>query len=230
MISWTAFAMIALTFWGPAHPSPQALQKKPAVEKLGDGLFRIGDIKIDTKKGEVSVPGTVNSATTLEWVANTRDGAKAYESAFTLATDGVTFNTALLLIGMDVKHSRVPTQHFDAVPPKGDPLELWVDWMATDGPKHMRIENLLFDQRTNAPLANSAWVYTGSSFAPEGQYRADFEGGVLIGFVHSPAPVIENAGDGAVGAFGAVIFNTRVGLAPGTAMTLTVKALKQAGQ
>jgi hypothetical protein len=56
------------------------------------------------------------------------------------------------------------------------------------------------------------------------QYRADADGGVLIGFVHSPAPVIENRNPGAVSAFGSVILNRNIGLGPDTRVTLTIVA------
>jgi hypothetical protein len=197
---------------------------KPTVEKLSDGVYRIGAIQVDTKKREVVVTGKTNDATTLEWVANTQNGAKAYESAITLDTDGVTLNTALLLIGLDVKHARVPEFHFDPKPPQGDPVDLFVAWGDGASAKRVGIEQLLFDQRTNAPLPAGGWVYTGSMMLEGNQYRADADGGVLIGFVHSPAPVIENRNPGAVGAFGSVIFNKNLGLAPGTPVTLTIIA------
>ncbi len=52
--------------------------------------------------------------------------------------------------------------------------------------------------------------------------------GVLIGFVHSPAPIIENAGPGAVDAFGSIVFNTRLGLVSGDRVTLIVRAVTAA--
>jgi len=173
----------------------------------------------------VTVTGKINAdATTLEWVANTQGGAKAYESAMTLDTDGVTFNTALLLIGLDPKNARVPEFHFDPKPPQGDAVDLFVAWGQGSSAKRVSIEQLLYDQRTRKPMPAGGWVYTGSSMMENNQYRADADGGVLIGFVHSPAPVIENRNPGAVGAFGSVILNRSLGLVPGTPVTLTVVA------
>jgi hypothetical protein len=218
----------------PAAPSPQ---RAPAVEKLPDGTFRLGSIHVDTAKREISVDGVVNgNVTTLEFVACTDGGLKAYESALTLHTTGVAFNTALLLIGLDPSHAKAPRMHFDPHPPEGDPVEIWVQWddpakrgMPADT-KRMRIEQLLFDRRTNQTLPEGPWVYTGSSFVPDNHpdvpphYAADLDG-VLIGFVHSPSPVIENPRPGAVNAYGAVILNPKAGLAAGTPVVVTVKAV-----
>ena len=225
----------------------------PSVQKVGDGLFRIGQIRIDTAKREVAVPGKANQVTTLEFVANTEGGMKAYESALTLNTGGVAFNAALLLIGLDPSHARVPTRHFDPTPPAGDPVEIWVEWNTGDVPAlvgplglpsrgtpptppapsqkiRVRVEQLLFDRRTNQTLPEGPWVYTGSSFAPSSapsdppRFMSDLDG-VLIGFVHSPAPVIENPGRGAVDSFGFVVMNPSIGLAPETPVIVTVKAI-----
>src|SRR5476649_1928598 len=132
----------------PAAPAPPP----PSVTRIDKDLYAIGRLRINTKKRELSMPATVNSALTLEFVANTRDGLKAYESALTVDTDAISFNTALLLLGLDPKNARVPTEHFDAIPPSGDPVEMFVDWPTAKGQKHVRVEELLFDRRTNQTL------------------------------------------------------------------------------
>jgi hypothetical protein len=195
----------------------------PPVETLGPGLFRIQHITVDVKAREVRVPGHLNKVDVLEFIANTLGGFKAYESAMTLETNAVAFNTALLLIGMDKSRSRVPTQHFDPIPPEGDPVELWFERRSAPG-KRRRVEDLLLDQRTKTTLPAGPWVYTGSTILSDGRYVAEVDG-VLIGFVHSPAPIIENPRSGAVGAFGSFVMNPALGLPPMTPITLIVRAI-----
>src|SRR5881394_3981036 len=77
------------------------------------GRFQIGEIKVDTTKREASVAAKVNAVQLLEFVANTKNGMKAYESALTIETNAITFNAAMLMIGLDKDHARVPTRHFD---------------------------------------------------------------------------------------------------------------------
>jgi hypothetical protein len=211
--------------------NPEDIPTTPAaVAKLGPGLFRIGEIKVDTTKHEASVPGTVNAVKTLEFVANTRGGMKAYESALTIDTNAVTFNAAMLMIGLDKEHARVPTQHFDPVPPQGDRVALWIDWTRGKEPVRTSVEQLLFDSQSHQVIPASDWVYTGSVFVEQAptprstRYLADLDG-VLIGFVHSPAPIIENVGGAGVGRFGNIVLNPTLGLEPETPIMLTVKAL-----
>lgn len=202
----------------------------PAVAKLGPSLYRIGEITVDTTKHEASVAGKVNAVETLEFVANTRDGLKAYESALTLDTYAVTFNAAMLLLGLDKDHARVPLQHFDPAPPQGDRVAIWIDWTRTGERVRTPAEHLLFDKETRKPIPPSDWVYTGSTFVPEGptqkstRYVADIDG-VLIGFVHSPAPIIENVAGAGVRRYGLIVLNPNLGLEPDTPVVLTVKAL-----
>lgn len=199
-----------------------------AVRRLENGLLAIGTMRIDLARREVTVPATTNAATLLEFVANTRNGFKAYESALTVDCNATSFNAAMLLIGLDPGHARVPTRHFDPVAPTGDLIELFMEWTADGERRHLPVEQLLFDRRTNAPIPEGPWVYTGSTFLRDGvnpvRYMAEMDG-VLIGFVHSPAPVIENPRAGGVNAYGSVIFNENVGLKPGTPVTLTIRAL-----
>lgn len=211
----------------PPVVRPQAAPPPPGVERLSGTSFRVGQLLVDTAKREVTAPATVNDVTLLEFVANTRNGFKAYESALTIDTNAINFNAALLLIGLDPSRSRVPTRHFDPIPPSGDPIDIFVEWTADGTLRRIRVEELLFDKRTSAPLPEGPWVYTGSTFV-DNRYLADIDG-VLIGFVHSPAPIIENPRAGAVGAYGFVVMNPRVALPPGRRVTVIVKALDRAG-
>jgi hypothetical protein len=205
----------------PPTPPPPV---KP-IQKLGPNLYTLGSIRIDTAKREIQVPGKVNSVAVLEFIANTFEGMKAYESAITLDTDAIAFNSAMLLVGVDKSRSRVPVEHFDPTPPEGDRVEVWVEW--DHGTTHTRVaaEELLFDRDKNqVPAGRSSWVYTGSMFIPGGRYLAQVDG-VLIGFVHSPAPVIEQGIGTGVGRFGHIIMNPNLGLTPDLPVVLTVKAV-----
>lgn len=199
------------------------LRPPPKAEKIRAGVYRIGKIEVNTNSKEMTVPASVNSnVTTLEFVANSPNGAKAYESALTVEAHPLEFNTALLLLGADPAHARVPRFHFDTIPPDGDPLDLFLTWSENGVAKRIRVEELLFDTRTNAPMPEGPWVYTGSSFT-SGRFMAALDG-VLIGFVHSPSPIIENPRSGAVNAYGSIVLNTHLGLTD-KPLTLTVKLL-----
>jgi hypothetical protein len=175
----------------------------------------------------VSVPGKINPVSTLEFVACTRDGMKAYESAVALDTYAINFNAALLLIGLDSKHGRAPKEHFDPATPEGDLVEVWVEGKADGKPFRVPADALLFDREKKEPVSGSKWVYTGSTFLPgnpDPRFLAE-EDGVLIGFVHSPAPLIEQAVGSGVARYGRIVLNPDLGLEPDMPVTVTVRAV-----
>jgi hypothetical protein len=124
------FALMLLTWrnvTGQAPPPANLQQQPPPVERLSETLLRIGTVLTDMKRREVTVNGAVNDVNVLEFVANTKGGFKAYESALTLDTDAITFNLALVLIGLDRSRAVPPERHFDPRTPEGDPVEIFVE-------------------------------------------------------------------------------------------------------
>lgn len=225
------FAVFACVLIGALALAAQAPPEKPApIEKLGPTSYRIGKLRVDTAKREVSAPGTVNPVTVLEFVANTPQGVKAYESAFTLETGAISFNAALLLIGLDPARAKPPTMQFDPAAPVGDPVDIEVEWTANGKTRRVKIHELLFDQRSKKTLTAGPWVYTGSTFVDYGsetggkRYLAESDG-VLIGLMHGPQPIIENPRNDALGGYGEIVLNPEMGLTENTPITLTVRAL-----
>jgi len=222
----------ALTAAAPRAQAPAQTPPSPApnVEKLGPNLFRIGQVRVNTTTREVSVAGTVNTVTVLEFAANSKGGMKAYESALTLDTDAITFNAALVLVGLDRKNAKIAQSHFDPAAVAGDPVEVSVEWKTLDGKtERVPLDRLIVDKTTSQPVTDNAWVYTGSTFWADGRYAAAVEG-VLIGFAHTPNSIIESVRGIGLSRYGAIILNPGLGLAPGTAVTVTVKAVQPASK
>lgn len=219
------YVLLVNSAWGqrdmPKAPAP--------LEKIGENLFRLGSMRVDTAKREVTVPGKVTNAMSLEFVAATDSPFRTYESAIQLDANGLTFNVAMILIGLD-KANSVPSRfHFDPNTPVGDPVDIWAEWETGNETQKVRIEDLLWDQEKNETFPHQPWVYTGSQILPDGKYRADLDG-VIIGFVHDPAPIIEYAGSNGVGRFGHIKLDPKLKLAPGTPVTITVKAAAPAAK
>lgn len=207
----------------PAQQPPAPKPKAPPMEKFGDNLFRIGNVRVDTAKRELKVGGKVNDTQALEFIAGTKGGAKGYETAFELDTDALMFNMGLILIGLD-KEKGVPSKiHFDPATPQGDPVEIWIEWDSKDGKKKMHAEEVVWNVQDKTPLPAGLWVYTGSTILDDGRFLAELAG-VLVGFVHAQEPLIERTSFKQTG-YGALQLNSTVGLTPGTAVTVIVKAV-----
>jgi hypothetical protein len=232
MSRWRPFWLLLLATTLLSDTPPLRAQapdtRPPAVEKIGDNLFRIGQIRIDAANRQVSVPGRVNeNVMQLEFIANTLGGHKAYESALTLGASATSFNAALLMIGLDPSHARnVPRYHFDRAVPEGDHVEIWVECPKGEC-KRFPAERLMYDREKKQEFTGGSWVYTGSSFVQDGPYWAELDG-VIIGFVHDPASIIEYTGGGALDRFGSIVTNPGIGITDGTDVLVTVKAVAPA--
>jgi hypothetical protein len=196
------------------------------VERLSKDQLRLGKIRVNLATSEVRVPGQINPVTVVEFFANKAGGVKAYESVLTLETDGVTFNTALLLIGMD-NSSPIPSDPAAVTPAliSTRRLDISIETAGTP-PQKFPADRLLFDRKTNKEVPPSTWVYSGSTMV-DGRYLADVNG-TLIGFMHGRDPVIERFDTVGVGRYGEIIVNPALGLTPGTGVVVVIKASPQA--
>lgn len=208
----------------PQDPMQAGRKEPQPIKKISETLLQLGNILVDTQKKEITVPGRALPDQTLEFLATTKGGMKSYESAMELDTDAVTFNLALILIGLEKSRAVAPQFHFDATKIVGDPVEIFLEWGAGEAARKVRGEELLYDLQTKHVLSMGGWVYTGSTVTPDGRYMAEMDG-VLIGFVHDPSSIIENSIGGGIGAYGSIRFNPDLKLAPDTAVKLTVRAV-----
>lgn len=226
----SATGLVAQTRPRPAAAGPQISASSPvptkpaSVEKLPDGRLRVGGVTVNLKTRELSVPGVINAVPVLEFLVNTKGGYKAYESAIEAEANAIDFNLGLILIGLDREHAtNRPRFHFDPLPPGGDRVELWVAWNTPSGEKRVRAEELVWDETSKTTMPPGTWVYTGSRFVERSTaFLADVDG-VLVGFVHTPAPLIERTEP--VLAYGSVMVNPNLGLAPGSPVTFIVRAV-----
>lgn len=205
-----------------ARPRPETTAAP--VERVGPTQVRVGSIQVDTAKKELTVPGTVNDVTVLEFLASTKLGNKGYESALELDTNAVSFNIACILLGLDSANAVIPRQKFDPEPPKGDPVEIWIEWEDSGKPRRVRAEQIIYNRETKETLSDGPWVYTGSVFVKENnRYLADVDG-TVIGFMHTPSPIVENPRP-LPGKWGSAIINPDLNLKAGTPIKLTMRVL-----
>ena len=198
----------------------------PLMEDLGEQRYRIGEIIVDKKAGEFSVPGKVlHLNAPLEYLAVSTEGMKGYESLLELSTSGTNFNLACILIGLDEKNSVKPRYQFDDLKPEGQAVAITVTWQK-DG-KTMSVSGANAMTSGEETFDDDSWIYIGSSTVDDGQiFMADMTG-TLIGFVHDPASVIEHINGGGIGAYGLLTGDESVLPPEGTAISLSVSLVRK---
>jgi hypothetical protein len=220
-----AFGIVVVLASTSRAQLPPSSQSAPPIQRLGPDLLRIGNVDVDTAKKQVSVRGTVNEVLQLEFLAHTKGGMKAYESALELDTNAVNFNTALILVGLDPSRAVVPRFQFDPTTPKGDPVAISVEWTDAGVRRRVPAERVLYNKETGQTLQEGPWVYTGSVFYGENgsSFLAEMYG-TIIGFMHTPSSLIETPHP-ILGTWGSTIVNPSLNLKPGTEILLTVQVL-----
>jgi hypothetical protein len=200
----------------PPPPPP-----KPAIEDLGNGKLRIGNISLDRNERSFSLPGVVyRHAPPLEFLAAPIRGYKVYESLLVIDTNAIEFNTACILIGLDNKEAVLPNYQSDDTRIKGQPVAITVSWEQNGERVSVPAERLLTVNGEEAGPAE--WVYLGSQFTPDNRYLAHLDG-ILIGVVHDPGSVIEHRTGLGLERYGAVAANPRVAPPEGTRVRMTIK-------
>jgi hypothetical protein len=225
-IGLTASLLAAQPSPGPIgqRPDPRATVPPPKVEELGHQRYRVGQIVVDKKAEQFTVPGTIlRRDPPLEFLAVRKGGYKSYESLIELDASAHEFNVACILIGLDASKAKPARSHFDPQPVEGDPVEIQVGWLV-DGKMTWRdaAELLRLGDKTLEP---HAWIYTGSIVLPNGAYLAHLDG-TVIGFVHDPASIIEHR-SGLLGRYRDVAINTDVVPPVGTSITMRVTRPKK---
>ena len=217
--------LVSILFLLPAFAySADAKNSKPAIKKLGNEQYQIGNIHIDKKNKKFSVSGSIiRHEGPLEFLAVTKGGKKAYESLLELNVDAYEFNLACILIGLDSKNAKPSKVHFDNNPVEGDDVEINVSWNKGGKTFSRKGEDMLNVKKPNK--SGRYWIYTGSIVVEGKQYMADVDG-TLIGFSHDPSSIIEHHIGVGLHDYGAVAAN--MNLPPvGTKITLEVKAVKK---
>lgn len=208
----------------PPAPIQRDPAQKPVTEKIGDGLYQIGNVLVDIVQRKIKVMGWVNMSEGLvEYLAVTPRG-KLHESVLALDVQPIHLQIGLILL--DLNFGGNIRYQGDPQTPKGDPVEIFVEWNENGVTKKVRGEELIYNKATDSALPKSHWVFTGSAVI-NGQFMADREGS-LIATYHDPWTIIDNPQPS--GSDDTILFaNKKLLPAPNTPVTVFIRASTSGG-
>lgn len=197
----------------PPPPSPEAV-------KVGENLYRLGQVLVDTRKREVTLRGWINMEEGLVEYLAVAAGGKLHESVLVLDARPTHLQVALILLGLEAKGDF--EFQGDPRPPKGDPVEIWVEWKEKEQTRRVRAEQLIRDSKRNRAMEATPWIFTGSKLY-EGVLLAEIAKSLIATF-HDPAAILNNPLTGGVDDT-VYYVNTEAIPKKGTAVVLTIKPL-----
>jgi hypothetical protein len=130
------------------------------IKRIADGVYKLGKLILDTNRNRIEIPGRVNLiAGVIEYLGCGQFG-KLHESVFVLDAEPVHLYLALLRLGL--KPGDAVRMRGDPRRPKGDELEITVEWEEKGVKRSMRAERFVLDVTTGKPMEETSWVFTGS--------------------------------------------------------------------
>jgi hypothetical protein len=210
----------------PAAMTPELTSYKSApVEKVGNGLYRIGEIAINKQEKSISFPAQVNmDRGMLEYLIVYRSG-KTHESLLRTNITPYSLQLAFMLLGYEGTDKRLSGQGSREIP-TGEPVRITISNVAGKQTTAFPVEEWLANRSgdTFKDVAPLNWVFCGSFINDFGKFMSQ-ETGSIIAIWHDPVAMIDNASPGGESNR---IWNVKQGTAPavGTAVTVTIKPTK----
>jgi hypothetical protein len=163
-------AVLALMLACGCATSPQLSTDDP------DRFVRIGTVVVDADQRTVIATGRVNQVDGAIELFACGERGKTHESVFVLSVFPVDLQTALLLIGAKPG----PAMPQPGVgPPKGDALDIHVEWDQGGKTVRRRAETFIRNHKTGRVLGKTAWIFTGSTFE-DGRFKALVEESLVV--------------------------------------------------
>lgn len=159
--------------------------ESPQVTKIGENLYRLGEIRIDAKAREVSFPGVVNmrEGGPIEYVLVHETG-KVHEAIFTTAVPPLHLQIALKLLKYKDGHGDVFNRLLapevlekEGGEKKDRGNEVTVRFTVADEEPVPASETII-DGATANPMEDAPWIYTGSTIE-DGTFMAEAEGSIV---------------------------------------------------
>jgi len=161
----------------------------PAMVKVGDDLYKLGNIDLDLKSKTITMYGKVNmSYGLIELLACTKTG-KVHESVLVMDVQPIHLQTALILLGLE--YGGGLQYQGDPRTPKGDRVRIWVEWESDGKTIRHRAEDLVYNRVKQNPMEHTDWVFSGSRINKNGVFMAQAVGTLITTF-HEPDTIIDN--------------------------------------
>jgi hypothetical protein len=127
------------------------------------------------------------SAGLVELLACTKIG-KVHESVLTMDVEPIHLQTALILLGLEFVGGL--RYQGDPLTPKGDRVQIWVEWTVGGEVKRHRAEDLVYNRAKQASMEHTDWVFSGSRIK-SGVFMSQATG-TLITTYHDPDTILDN--------------------------------------
>lgn len=210
----------------PAGAVPEVpTYSAPAIEKLGNGMYRIGEIVLNRNDKSVAFPAQVNMDTgMLEYLLVHRVG-KTHESLLRTNISPYNLQLAFMLLGYEGSDKRLAGQGAPETP-KGEAVRITLSSVAGKQTDSFPVEQWLSNkiETSTKDVEPLKWVFCGSYVNELGGFMSQVTGSI-VAIWHDPVALIDNASPG--GESNRIWFVKQGTVPPvGTNVIVTIKPVK----
>jgi hypothetical protein len=203
------FLSVLLGAFCAALPTMRAVEPVPgapesAIKDLGNGVYEIGNLRLDQQQRTAVFPGAVNmDKGALEYLLVTKEGP-THESLLISDITPSDLHLAMVLLGAkgagiqapapaDAPPAQITAEYLKyARPLTGDRITISVEWQDRKGEKKKApVEDWIYMSNTKKPAPRGPWIYNGSMFGTNGHFLAQSEG-AFAALVTNPSALINN--------------------------------------
>lgn len=158
------------------------------ITRIGEDVYKIGNVILDSRKREIRIPGRVNMEKGMIELVACGPGGKLHESILVLDVVPYHLQVGLLLLGL--RFVGGPEYQGDPRTPLGDSVEIQASWTLAGKTTTVRIEDLVWDIPHKRMMEHTPWVFVGSKLL-QGQFMADAEKSLITTY-HDPFTILDN--------------------------------------
>lgn len=190
-ISFLCLGVIQIQGQNESKAAPSVAEEKPPpLKEIGEGIFQIGEVRLDKRAKTVSFPGTVNLTNVVIEYAVVGSGGKLHESLLATQVPSYHIHLAALLLGISNRNATVESGQ----PLTGAPIAIWVAWMQGGKERKVRLEDLICKGQAGGTMESGIWLYNGSRTV-QGYFMAQASESV-ISIIEDPDALINNPRQG----------------------------------
>ena len=156
------------------------------VKKIGESLYRVGEIQFDAESREIRIPVTVNmrEGGPLEYLL-VHESGKVHEAIFTTTVAPINLQIVMKLLRYqtgsgDVFNPLLATENIGkdggVEEGRGDAVAFYFE--SSEGGDGVAVHEFVIDRQSAEAMLPGDWIYTGSEVR-EGTFLAEAEGSII---------------------------------------------------
>lgn len=145
--------------FGEEAEAPGGAALDPAVKRISERVYQIGEVVVDREARTVTCQGWVNQQDGLVEYLAVGPGGKLHESVLEIEAQALHLQLGLILLGLSPAGGL--ERQGDPALPQGPAVRITVSWETEAGTVSVPAERTVWDRPKNRTMGDDPWVFSG---------------------------------------------------------------------